>query len=480
MNVVSRGIKNAFRNVTRSISIIVILGLAIGLCLVMLIARQAVSNKINSVNSSIGNTVTIAPAGFSSFSSVNNALTTSQLSKVANLPHVTSLDESLTDRLTTIGSASLPFGNSSSSTSSNDQTSLTSPVTLNFNHTGGSGPSLFVSGGGSSSLPSNFSLPITIIGTTDPTSINGSTLTISSGSAINGSVNNNDAMVSTSMASKNNLKVGSTFTAYGTTLTVTGIFKGASSNPAAGDIIVSLPTEQHLSGQSGDVTSAVATIDSLTNLNTATTEIKNALGSSANVTSSVQQAQATTAPLNNIKSISLYSLIGAVVAGTVIIFLIMIMIVRERRREIGVLKAIGASNLKVVLQFMSEAITLTVAGAIIGIIIGVAAANPITHLLVTNESSTSTTGGSGVVRSFGGGGGGFGGVASGNGNFTLHEANRGSFRGLRNSFTNIQAVVGWSIVLYGIGAAVIIAVVGSTASSFLIAKVRPADVMRVE
>ena len=51
MNVVSRGIRNAFRNITRSASIIVILGLAIGLSLVMVIARQAVSNKINSVNS---------------------------------------------------------------------------------------------------------------------------------------------------------------------------------------------------------------------------------------------------------------------------------------------------------------------------------------------------------------------------------------------------------------------------------------------
>jgi len=283
-------------------------------------------------------------------------------------------------------------------------------------------------------------------------------------------------MVSNSMASKNNLKVGSTFSAYSTTMTVSAIYK-SSGGGAASDVIVSLPAEQRLSGQSGDVTSAVATIDSLPNLSSATTAIKNTLGSSADVTSSTEQAQATTAPLNNIKSISLYSLIGAVVAGVVIIFLIMIMIVRERRREIGVLKAIGASNLKVVLQFMSESITLTLAGAIIGILIGVAAAGPITNLLVTNESNTPTAT-TGFQRP--GGGGGFGGISSGNGNFTLRESNHGSFRGLRNSFGNIQTVVGWSIVLDGIGAALVIAVLGSTASSFLISRVRPADVMRVE
>jgi putative ABC transport system permease protein len=453
----------------------------------MLIARQAVSNKINSVNSSVGNTVTIAPAGFSSFSSVNNALTTSELSKVSSLDHVTSLNETLTDRLTTIGDVSTPTafgGSSSSSSSTTDQTSLTSPVTININKSGASnsgGPSIFINGGGSGfSLPTNFSPPITIIGSNDPGSINGTTLSLSSGQLISGKSGSNDAMVSTSMASKNNLKVGSTFTAYSTTLTVSGIFN-TGNNGLAGDIVVSLPTEQRLSGQSGDVTSAVATIDSLTNLTAATTEIKNSLGSSASVTSALQQAQSATQPLDNIRTISLYSLIGAVAAGTVIIFLIMIMIVRERRREIGVLKAIGASNFKVVLQFMTEAITLTIAGAVIGIIIGVAAGTPITHLLVSSQSNTSqATPGGATFTQGGGGGGGFHSIASGNGNFSLHDTSRGTFGEVKNDFSNIQTVVGWSIVLYGIGAAVIIAIIGSGAASLLIARVRPAEVMRVE
>ena len=405
---------------------------------------------------------------------------------MAALPHVTALNETLTDRLTTIGSASSPFGSTgSSSSSSTNQTSLTSPVTIKVNQSNGSGPSLFVSGGSSSgfTLPTNFSPPITIIGTNDPLSINGTSLTISSGKAISGSSTADDAMVSTSMASKNNLKVGSTFTAYSQNLTVSAIFNGSSTNIAADDIIVSLPLEQSLSGQSGDVTSAVATIDSLTNLTSATNNIKSSLGSSATVTSSLEEAQATVSPLNNIKTITLYSLIGALIAAIVIIFLIMIMIVRERRREIGVLKAIGASNIKVVLQFMSEAITLTIAGSIIGIIIGVAASSPITHLLVTNETSTSTqVTPEGPVTRTGGfsGGGGFGGISRGSGNFTVRDVNRGAFGGIRNSLGNVQTVVGWSIVLYGVGAALVIAIIGSTASSLLISKIRPAEVMRVE
>ena len=48
----------------------------------------------------------------------------------------------------------------------------------------------------------------------------------------------------------------------------------------------------------------------------------------------------------------------------------MVMVVRERRREIGVFKAIGASNIKIMSQFIAEAVTLTFLGMLAGIIIG--------------------------------------------------------------------------------------------------------------
>jgi len=466
VNPVSRGVRNAFRNKVRTLSIVVILGLSMGLALAMLVANKAVTDKINNVKANVGNTVTISPAGFSGFSSVNNSLTTSELNKVSSLPHVTGVQENLTDRLTTIGSSTPSFGGQSSST--NNQTSLTSPVTLNLNGNGGGGPHLFIAGGGS--LPTNFSLPISIIGTNDTSSINGESLNIVSGNNINGSEDANNALVSQKMANKNNLKVGSTFTAYDQTLTVAGIFTSSSSTQqSANAVLVSLPTEQRLSGQTGDVTSATATVDSLDNLSTATNEIKNTLGSSADVVSSVAEANNTVQPLNSVKSISIYSLIGALIAGSVIILLTMVMIARERTREIGVLKAIGGSNSKIVGQFMTEAVTLTLMGAVIGILLGALGGNPITKLLVNNTSTSTST--SFRPGGFGGGGGGGSHFVSGG---------RGVFGFARDNFTNIHSAVGYSIIFYGIAAALVIAIAGSGAVSFLIAKVRPAEVLRSE
>ncbi len=456
----------------------------------MLIAHQAVAKKISDAKSSIGNTIIIAPAGFNAQSQANNALTTSQLSKVESLPHITNVTETLTDRLTTIGSTQPSFGRfggGSSNSSTSGQTSLKSPTTIDMNSGSGGGRRFFINGGDTSNLPTSFSLPITFIGTNDPTNLGNlasgtGTITITSDKTIDGSSDSNDAMISQSMASKNNLKVGSTFTAYGKMLTVAGIF--TSSTQTGGDaVIVSLPAEQRLSGQSGDVTNAVATVDSADNLGSTTTAIKNMLGSSADVTNSQDTVNQAVQPLNSVKSIALYSLIGAIIAGSLIILLTMIMIVRERRREIGILKAIGASDSRVIFQFMSEAVTLTIAGALIGIIIGIIGSNPVTNTLVSSAASSSSTTSSATGGFASRQSGGFAGP--GGQGFEARTTTGRSFFGrnansLTNSVRNVHANVGWSILAYGLGAAVLIAVIGSSLAGWLIARVRPSEVMRTE
>lgn len=450
MNLLSRGIRNAFRNVIRTFSIVIILGLSIGLSLTMLIAHQAVGDKIQSVKSSVGNTVSISPAGVRGFEGGGNPLTEANYTTVKSLPHVTSSIATLSDRLTT---------------SDSNLQSAVSAGELGQRFSQNSGQTFRIPagafGGNGSSGTVSFTPPVTVNGTTDPTNLSasavsgGGTFTLKSGSVFSSTSSADVALVGTTLANKNNLKVGSTFTAYNTTITVVGIFD-AGNTFSNNQVIMPLKTVQTLSSQPNDLTSITLTVDSITNVNTVTNAATKALGSSADVTNAAAQAQNTIAPLQNIQSISLYSLIGAVVAGAIIILLTMIMIVRERRREIGVIKAIGGSNLKVMGQFMVESTTFTVLAAILGIILGVLAGNPITRLLVNNSTTSGTTSGG-----FGGGGG------------------RG-FGFIRNNFSTIHAAIGWDILLYGLLAALVIAIVGSGLASFFIAKIRPAEVMRVE
>lgn len=75
--------------------------------------------------------------------------------------------------------------------------------------------------------------------------------------------------------------------------------------------------------------------------------------------------------------IGLITLTGAAIG----LMNIMLVAVAERTREIGLIKAIGGSKRSIHLQFLSEAILLSVFGAVIGIVLGIVAGNFFGQLL---------------------------------------------------------------------------------------------------
>lgn len=458
MNVISRGIRNAFRNVIRSGSIIVILSISIGLIIAMLAARAAVTDKIEAVKSSVGNTIAISPAGFRGFEGGGTALTNEQVSSVESLDHVASVTSSLSDRLQTDDTTNLEsgielgdLGNRFRGATNNNQSSGSTNAPSGMPQMGG-----------------NPMASVTITGlsnTSSPSSFGGSSLNWTSGTVFDASADKNEAVVGTKLAEKNNLAVGSTFTAYGETLTVVGMYD-AGTDFANNGVFVSLATLQRLSDQASKITSVTVTVDSLDNLATTTTAIKDKLGSDTiDVTNNQEQADATVAPLKSVQTISLYSLIGALIAGSVIILLTMIMIVRERRREIGVMKAIGSGNGSIVTQFIVEALTLTTCALGVGLIIGIAASAPLADMLVNSSSSSST-------QQMGPGGPG--------GGRMMMRGGPGGFQGGVRALTDVQSSVGLETTLYGVGATLLIAILGSAIPALLISKVKPAEAMRSE
>jgi putative ABC transport system permease protein len=297
--------------------------------------------------------------------------------------------------------------------------------------------------------------PVGFVGTiepTDPANIGASTLRIVAGRPIDGMGDSDEAMVSTAMARKNHLGIGSTFTAYGAVLTVKAIF-GSDTDSGSDTVIVPLATEQRLTHRDHDVASAVATVDSLTHLSAVTGEISADFGPTAEVTSDVAQADQALAPLNSVKSLSLYSLFGAVGASAAIIFLITVMTVRERKREVGILKAIGGSNGSIRYQFMTEALTLAVLGGAAGLLAGALAASSITSSLVSNSgsSSSSSPASSSAVK------------------------NR-----LLEHLSQVHATATAPDILVGVGGVLLIAAFGSAAASYLISRIQPAEVLRSE
>jgi putative ABC transport system permease protein len=477
MSVVGRGFKNAFRNSIRTVSIVAILALVIALALVMLLSLKAVQSKIDSVKSSIGNTITVSPAGARDFQGGGNPLVTSDVTAMKSAPNVVGVTATLRDRLRTEGSTG-GFGNDANSNSVTNLTSPITPGTLGQQNAGGG------ASGNGFTPPANFTLPITVTGTTDPssTAVSGvNSIKLVSGTGFTSTSSANVALVGKDLASKNALSVGSVFQGYGQNITVTGIYSTNNTFIDAG-ILMPLTTVQTLSGRPNEVTNVIVTVDSVDHLDSTVAALQKSLGSKADVVAGTTDTADTLASLDSIKTVATYSLIGALVAGAVIIFLSMLMIVRERRREIGVLKAIGSSNRKISFQFMTEALTLTGMAAVVGVLLGIVLSNPVLDALVSSNSTTSTAAGGFGGRGFGGGRGLAGGFGGGGG--PAVRFNAGGFgRGVTqfgNALSNLHTVVGFDVLLYGVLAALVIAIVGTSIPAWLTAKVRPAEVMRAE
>ncbi len=82
-----------------------------------------------------------------------------------------------------------------------------------------------------------------------------------------------------------------------------------------------------------------------------------------------------------------YQEIGiAVVATCLIVFFTMLYTVRERTKEIGVLKAIGFSNGNVMSQFMLEGIIISVIAGLIGVVLGTIAAPVLSTALLPSTT----------------------------------------------------------------------------------------------
>lgn len=456
MNVIIRGAKNALRSPLRAGAIVLMLAVSIGLILAMLVARSSVEAKISEVKASTASDITVNPAGMRGGLGSGDALTAEQIAAITKTAHVTSVTSTLTDQL------------GSSDTNLTPSLELGNLGQRMQRFEGGrapSGPVVFQADGpGENGEPPKPRTSVTGTNNPNSASTSGGSLTLKSGEMIDGKSSELVALVGTTLASKNNLAVGSTFTAYGQTITVKGIYETKNAFQDSG-IIMPIATLQNLTAQPGAVSNATVHVDSSENVQGVVDALTSSLGSKADITSEADRVAASLEPLQSISSLALGGVIAATIAGASIILLAMIMIVRERRREIGVIKAIGGTNFKVITQFMSEAMTLTVIGGIVGLAIGVAASGPITQSLVSNQSNEpngptlSTNNGSGPVKMAGPG---------------------GFFKGANDNLRQVTGTLTPQVFAASIGITLLIAIIGSAVPAWLIARVRPAEVLRTE
>ncbi|MDD6395540.1 MAG: ABC transporter permease [Firmicutes bacterium] len=106
-------------------------------------------------------------------------------------------------------------------------------------------------------------------------------------------------------------------------------------------------------------------------------------------------------PLDTLSQMALYFLIVILIIGAVILVVLNIFSIRERKYEIGVLTAIGMHKYKVAAQFLLEIFVVTMAAVIIGGGIGSAISVPVTNRLLAAQTEAQIEAASSQEQAFG-------------------------------------------------------------------------------
>lgn len=439
MSLIRRAVLNLVRSPLRTLVVTLLLAVSIGLALIMASVHGATQSQMANIQGEVGTEITIRAAGSFGPMGGGEPLAQEDIDQLSEIDHVASVQESVQTRYTgtslesavDAGTIGTPPGDRPGSSSSS----------------GGAAPP---SGGGPS-------MGITVMGfsaaTEYPTLMGGSTLEVVEGSYFT-SDNAEVMVIGQDLADKNSLEVGSTVDIEGTSLEVIGIYD---SGTVFGNNMIVMPIETaervfELDG----VTSVTVVADDANNVDEVVTSIREVLPEDvADITTAQDMYERIGSSVTNANSTSTIAMIVAfVVAGVVVLFSVLLM-VRQRVKEIGILKAIGASNWRIGLQFSLETLAVSVVGAFIGAIVTYPLAKQVYELMVGSSSNGTTRGG-------------FGGAPG------------GMFSQAGGTLGNYHFAVSPTVFLYALLIAAALAILASTLPAWYIARVRPAEVLRNE
>jgi putative ABC transport system permease protein len=175
--------------------------------------------------------------------------------------------------------------------------------------------------------------------------------------------------------------LGQTFTFRGQQFTVRGVFNEFPAAPLSADIsfndavFIPYSTAKALTNDSIQPYEILAKTTSPKDANTTATALSKAILKNHGYTQdfSVLKASDSLAQTSGVLSLLTELVVGAaaisLLVGGIGIMNITLVSVTERLHEIGIRKAVGATNRQILNEFIAEAVVLSVSGAIIGIIV---------------------------------------------------------------------------------------------------------------
>ena len=197
------------------------------------------------------------------------------------------------------------------------------------------------------------------------------------------------------------------------------------------------------------------------------------------------------APLDTLSTMAGWFLIVILIIGGVILVVLNIFNVRERKYEVGVLTAMGMKKWKVAAQFMCEILVITMIAVILGAGIGAVSSVPVTNALLEGQVESQNSQQFQMEQNFGrpgdfGGsfpGGNMGGMPSGMPSDFPDDIGGGKnpfggmFEGAANYITEVDSAMNLTVVFQMIGVGLLLTLVASAASVLFIMRYDPLKIL---
>ncbi len=192
--------------------------------------------------------------------------------------------------------------------------------------------------------------------------------------SVNGTIFSNDSadevIVGKTAAEGLNQTVGDTINLYGKDFTIVGTFETGNFITDAG-IMMSLSTLQNLTSNEDKVSNVLVKVTDNANVTTVSKTIEDTYPNELSTTTAEATAGRINQGLGFIDTATWAISLLAIFIGAVGVINTMIMSVYERTREIGVLKAVGWKDRRILGMILGESVVLTLIAFIVGTVVAV-------------------------------------------------------------------------------------------------------------
>ncbi|WP_286243364.1 ABC transporter permease [Methanobacterium ferruginis] len=180
----------------------------------------------------------------------------------------------------------------------------------------------------------------------------------------------NEVIIGKTTSTNLDKNVGDTINLFGKDFTITGIYETGNFMTDAG-AFMSLSTLQNLTNNDNQVSSIAVKIDENANATEVSEAIETAYPNELSTTTAASMASRMNTALNTIDTANWAISLLAIIIGGVGVVNTMVMSVFERTREIGVLKAVGWKEKRILGMILGESVVLTLIAAVVGTIVAV-------------------------------------------------------------------------------------------------------------